>query len=123
MHDIIYDIILSYMILDMIPYITLHFAYFLCPAAADPRPAQRADETDDDHEQNRPMDFDEERDYADQGPRTDMDMDEDAEILCLLFLRAGPGRQRRGSVAARPLPQRGRRKAAAERIEHWTMIS
>jgi hypothetical protein len=37
--------------------------------------------------------------------------------------RAGPGRQRRGSVTARPLQQRGRRKAAAERIEHWPMIS
>jgi hypothetical protein len=37
--------------------------------------------------------------------------------------RAGPERQRRGSVTAWPLPQRGRRKAAAERIEHWPMIS
>ncbi len=46
-----------------------------CPAAADPRPAQRADETDDDSEPDRPMDFDEERDYADQGPLTDMDME------------------------------------------------
>jgi hypothetical protein len=37
--------------------------------------------------------------------------------------RAGPGRQRRGSVTARPLPQRWRHKAAVERIEHWPMIS
>jgi hypothetical protein len=37
--------------------------------------------------------------------------------------RAGPGRQRRGSVAARPLPQRGRRQAAAERSELPVMIS
>ncbi len=36
----------------------MHFPYFLCPAAADPPPAQRADETDDDHEPDRPMDFD-----------------------------------------------------------------
>ncbi len=36
---------------------------------------------------------------------------------------AGPGRQRRGSVAARPLPQLGRRKAAAEQIEHKPMLS
>jgi hypothetical protein len=31
------------------------------------------------------MDFDEERDFADQGPLTDMDMEEDAEILALLL--------------------------------------
>jgi hypothetical protein len=87
MHDIIYDIILSYMILDMTSFITMHFSYFLCPALADrpSRPAQRADETDDDREQNRPMDFDEERDFADQGPLTEMDTEEDAEILSLLL--------------------------------------
>ena len=44
----------------------MHFSYFLCPAAADPRPAQRADETDDEHEPDRPMDIDEERDFADR---------------------------------------------------------
>jgi hypothetical protein len=33
------------------------------------------------------------------------------------------GRQRRGSVAARPLPQRRLPKAAAGRIELWSMIS
>ena len=54
-------------------------------AAADPRPAQRADETDDDHEPDRAMDIDEERDFADQSPLTDMDMEEDAEILSLLL--------------------------------------
>jgi hypothetical protein len=37
----------------------MHFSYFLCSAAADPPPAQRADETDDDHKPERPMDFDE----------------------------------------------------------------
>ena len=63
----------------------MHFSYFLCPAAADPRPTQRADETDDDHEPDRAMDFDEERDFADQGPLTDMGMEEDAEILSLLL--------------------------------------
>jgi hypothetical protein len=63
----------------------MHFSYFLCPAAADPRPAQRADETDDDHEPDRAMDIDEGRDFADQGPLTDMDMEEDVEILSLLL--------------------------------------
>jgi hypothetical protein len=55
----------------------MHFSYFLCPAAADPRPALRDDETDDDHEPDRAimMDIDEERDFADQGPLTDMDQE------------------------------------------------
>ncbi len=48
-----------------------------CPAAADHRPAQRANETDDDHP-DRAMDIDEEHDFADQGPLTEMDMEEDA---------------------------------------------
>ncbi len=39
-------------------------------AAADPPPAQRADATDDDHEPDRPMNFDGKRDVADQGPLT-----------------------------------------------------
>ena len=69
----------------MISYLKMHFPDLLCPAAADPPPAQRADETNDDHEPDRPMDLDEERDYADQGPLTDMDMEEDAEILSLLL--------------------------------------
>ena len=43
----------------------MHFPDLLCPAAADPPPAQRADETNDDHEPDRPMDLDKERDYAD----------------------------------------------------------
>ncbi len=42
----------------------MHFSYFLCPAAAVPRPAQRVDETDDDHKPDRAMDIDEERDLA-----------------------------------------------------------
>ncbi len=63
----------------------MHFSSFLCPAAADPRPAQRADETNDDHEPDRAKDIDEERDFADQGALTDMDMEEDAEILSLLL--------------------------------------
>jgi hypothetical protein len=61
----------------------MHVSYFLCPT--DPRPAQRADETDDDHEPDRAMDIDEERDFADQGPLTDMNMEEDAGILSLLL--------------------------------------
>ncbi len=56
---------ISYMILDMISFIKMHFSYFSCPAAADPRPAQPADETDDDHEPDSAMDIDEERDFAD----------------------------------------------------------
>ncbi len=39
--------------------IKMRFSYFLCPAAADPRPAQPEDETDDDHEPERAMDIDE----------------------------------------------------------------
>ena len=31
------------------------------------------------------MDFDEERDFADQGPLSDMDMEEDAQILATLL--------------------------------------
>jgi hypothetical protein len=63
----------------------MHFSYFLRPAAADPRPAQHADETDDDHEPDRAIDIDDKRDFADQGPLIDMDMEEDAEILSLLL--------------------------------------
>ncbi len=48
---------------------------YSCLAAADPFPAQHADATDDDHEPDRPMDSDEEREFADQGPLTDVDMD------------------------------------------------
>ena len=76
---------ISYLILDMISCLKMHFSYFLCTAAADPRPAQPEDGTDDDHEPDRAMDFDEERDFADQGPLTDMDMEEDPEILSLLL--------------------------------------
>ena len=60
------------------------FHLLVCPAAVDPRLAQRVDETDDDREPDIPMDFDEEGNYADQGPLTDMDMEKDAEILSLL---------------------------------------
>ena len=66
----------------------MHFPELLCPAAADPPippPAQRADATNDDREQDRPMDSDKGRDYADQGPLTEMDMEEDAKILMLLL--------------------------------------
>jgi hypothetical protein len=89
--DITYDIIsdmisymTSYRILDMM-WCIIHFSYFLCPAAADPRPAQRADETDDNHEPDRAMDIGEEHDSADKGPLTGMGMEEDAEILSLLL--------------------------------------
>ena len=76
---------ISYMILDMLSCIKMRFSYFLCTAAADPRPAQPEDETDDDHEPDRAMDFDEERDFADQGPLTDRDMEEDVQNLATLM--------------------------------------
>jgi hypothetical protein len=70
---------ISYMRFDMISYIIIHFPH--CPP-----PAQRADETDDDREPDRPMHFDEERDYVDQGPLTDMDMEEDGEGTVRSFM-------------------------------------
>jgi len=60
-------------------------------AAAYPQaaPAQRANAHDGGHERDadleRPMDFDEERDYAGQGPLSDMDMEDDAEIFATLL--------------------------------------
>ncbi len=42
--------IISYMKLDMISDIKMHFPYFLCPAAANPRLAQCVDETKGDSE-------------------------------------------------------------------------
>ncbi len=85
------------MILDMLSCIKMHFSYFLCPqaaaAAGDPRPAQRADETDDDHEPDRAMDIDEERDIADQGP-SDRD------------LEPSSSRHRHCRAAAQPMPLR-----------------
>jgi hypothetical protein len=63
----------------------MRFSYFLCPAAADPRPAQPEDEADDDHDSDRAIYIDEERDFAGQSPHTDMDMEEDTEILSLLI--------------------------------------
>ena len=60
-------------------------------AAANPAPgqAQRADANDGRHEHDadldRPMDSDEERDYADKKTLSDMDMEEDAEILATLL--------------------------------------
>ena len=58
-------------------------------AAAAPAPAQRADANDGGNERDadldRAMDADEERDYADQDPLSEMDMEEDAEILATLL--------------------------------------
>ena len=47
--------------------------------------AQAADATDHECDPCQPMDFEEERDFADQGPLTDMDMEEDAQILATLL--------------------------------------
>ncbi len=55
--------------------------HYICLADADPPLAQCADANDDDSDADRQMDFAEERDFADQGPLTDMDMEEDAQIL------------------------------------------
>ena len=54
-------------------------------AAADRPQAQRAEASNADHDPDGSMDPDEERDFADQGPLTDMDMEEDAEMLALLL--------------------------------------
>ncbi len=88
---IIYDIIYNYLWYHIWYHIIwyhvwYHYVYipFSCLAAADPPPEQRADASNDDHDPDRPVDFDEERDFADQGPLTDMDMVEDAEMLAPL---------------------------------------
>ena len=58
--------------------------YDICSfAAADPAPAQRADDSDADLD--GPMDADEARDFADQDPPSAMDMEADAEILATLL--------------------------------------
>jgi hypothetical protein len=72
MYDIIHDI--------MMPTITFHA---LQPQILSLE--QRADAIDHDHEPDRPIDFDDERDFADQGPLTDMDMEEDTDILALML--------------------------------------
>ena len=79
-HDIIHDII----------YVYYDIIYDICSfAAVAPAPEQRADANDGEHERDadldRPMDADEERDYADQDPLSDLDMEEDAEILATLL--------------------------------------
>ncbi len=71
MHDITYDIINDITICP----------HYICLAAADSPPDQRADANDDYRDADRPMDFDEERD---QGPLTDRDMEEDVQILATL---------------------------------------
>ncbi len=54
-------------------------------AAADIPPAQSADAIDGGHDADREIDSDEERDFADQGPLTDMDIEEDAQILATVL--------------------------------------
>jgi hypothetical protein len=46
-----------------------------------------------------------------------------AERLSESAIRAAETRKRRSDAAPRPQPQRGRPMAAADRIEHWPMIS
>ncbi len=67
-HNVIYDMIYDIRH-DIIYKYAFHLLFMPCSRQ------QRVDETDDDREPDRPMDFDEERDYADQGPLTEMDMD------------------------------------------------
>jgi hypothetical protein len=74
---------ISNTISDMISYTNMHLPHCLCPAAADPPPAQHADETDDDREPDR-MVFDEERGYALSQTLAWSMMEEDSEILLLL---------------------------------------
>ncbi len=62
-------------------------------SAADPLPAQRVDATKHDHEPDRPMDFDKEFDFADQGPLTDMDMEKDEEASLQGRSCSGGGRR------------------------------
>jgi hypothetical protein len=80
MINIIYDIIVFFMIHDIISYVRLQLLIL---------PRHSADANDSGHERDadldRPMDADEERDYADQDPLSDMDMEEDAEILATLL--------------------------------------
>jgi hypothetical protein len=56
-----------------------------CLAAVDRPQAHRTEASDADHDPDRSMDDDEERDFADQGPLTDKEMEEDAEMLALLL--------------------------------------
>ena len=72
--------------------------YDICPfAAADPALAQRPDANDGGHDRSadwgRQMDADEERDYADQDPHSDMDsdMEEDAEIFATVLKHKSAG--------------------------------
>ncbi len=62
-------------------------SYMICccslAATADPNPNAGGHERDADLD--RPMDFDNERDFADQGPLTDEDIEEDAQILATLL--------------------------------------
>ncbi len=57
--------------------------------AVDSAPAQRADANvgghDCDADLDQPMDSDEERDFADQDPLSDMDIEEDAQILATVL--------------------------------------
>jgi hypothetical protein len=81
-----YDIIV-FMISYMISYMKDDdvLTNLSCLAAADRPQAQPAEASDANHDPDRSMDSDEERDFADQGPLTDMDMEEDAEMFVLLL--------------------------------------
>jgi hypothetical protein len=71
----------------MISYMKHHdvLTNFSCLAAADRPQAQRAEASNADHDPDRSIDPDEERDFADQGLLTDMDIEEDVEMFALLL--------------------------------------
>ena len=69
----------------MISYV-ISYVIYLFLAEADIPPAQSRDPVQDGaHDADRQMDFDEERDFADQGPLTDIDMEENAQLLATLL--------------------------------------
>ena len=73
----------------MVLFMILYMIYCCYIAASDHVPAQRADPNAGGHQcdadLDRPMDFDDERDFADLGPLTEEDIEEDAQILATLL--------------------------------------
>ena len=79
-YDIIHDII-QFMISYMISYMMFEFCD-IYPLQRRILPGLCRDPVENRGlDGDRQMDFDEERDFADQGPLTDIDMEEDAQIL------------------------------------------
>jgi hypothetical protein len=88
--DIIHDIIqivydIMYDIIGILQNPNPHSMCCSSLAAANNPPAQRSDAGDGGNDPDREMDPDEARDYADQGPLPERDMEEDNEILATLL--------------------------------------